>query len=229
MNVRARLFAVLAVVLAVSGSVVLSACEDKKAAADAHLKKGVELIAQGKFEAAADELKKAAELNKDSIEARVRLAAAYRGLKKYDDALAAYRDAKKIDRYKVGPHIAQADMQIELGRIDAATTELNHVVELDPTNVQALVMLGRVSLIPLKDQAAPTKLSIERAVLNLEAAAGRAPDNVEAFYHLGRAAEMMGDKAKAVAAWTKVAELTKGKAGAEKMADDVGKALARLK
>lgn len=229
MTVRSRFAAVLIALLAISGGLLTGACEDKKATSEIHLKKGTELIAQGKFDAAIVELKKAADLNQDSMQARLLLGNAYRGLKKYDDALAAYRDAKKVDRYVVTPHIAQADMQVELGRIDVATSELNHVIELDPRNLQALVMLGKVSLMPLKGATEPAKLSVERAELNLEAAIGIAPDNIEAHYHLARAAEILGHKPKAVAAWTKVVELAKSKPGAEKMAKDATDALVRLK
>lgn len=229
MTTRSRFAAVFAVLLAVSGGILTTACEDKKATAEIHLKKGTELIAQGNFDAAIVELKKAADLNQDSMQARLLLGNAYRGLKKYDDALAAYRDAKKVDRYVVTPHIAQADMQVELGRIDVATSELNHVIELDPRNLQALVMLGRVSLMPLKGATEPAKLSVERAEMNLEAAIGIAPNNVEAHYHLARAAEMLGHKPKAIAAWSKVVELAKGKPGGEQLVKDAEAALVRLK
>ncbi len=226
---RSRFAAALIVLLAVSGGLLAGACEDKKAAADTHVKKGTELVAQGKFDEAIVELKKAADLNQDSMQARLQLGNAYRGLKKYDDAFAAYRDAKKVDRYVVAPHIAQAEMQIELGKVDTATNELNHVIELEPTNLQALILLGKVSMMPLAGATAPAPLSVQRAELNLDAAASLAPDNIEVHYHLAKAAEMLGHKPKAVAAWTKVADLAKGKPGAEKMAKDAADALARLK
>ena len=70
------------------------------------------------------------------------------GLKQYDTALAAYVAAKKIDRHSVAPHLAHAKVQLDLGRIDQATTELNFVVEMEPKNLEALILLGQVSQMP---------------------------------------------------------------------------------
>ena len=65
----------------------------------------------------------------------VALGNAYRGLKRYDDALDAFRAAKKIDRYVVAPHVASALTRVETGQIEMAVDELNHVIELDPKNL----------------------------------------------------------------------------------------------
>ena len=146
------------------------------------LVQGKALLAEGKYDAAVAELVKATAEDRNSMEAWLNLGHAYRGLKKYDHALAAYVAAKKIDRHSVAPHVAHAKVQIEMGNVELATTELNFVVEMDPKNLEALILLGKVSQMPTKQPdgtVAPSKASLERAELNLEAAATLAPQNAE--------------------------------------------------
>ena len=146
------------------------------------LAQGKALLAEGKYDAAAAELSKATAEDRNSMEAWLNLGHAYRGQKKYDQALAAYVAAKKIDRHSILPHVAHAKVQIELGNVELATTELNFVVEMDPKNLEALILLGKVSQMPVKQPdgtMAPSKASLERAELNLEAAATLAPQNAE--------------------------------------------------
>jgi Flp pilus assembly protein TadD len=165
------LFLLLAVVL-------LAACGgggENKA-----LAQGKALLAEGKYEAAVAELSKATAEDRNSMDAWLQLGHAYRGLKKYDNALSAYVAAKKIDRHSVAPHVAHAKVQVELGNVELATTELNFVVEMDPKNLEALILLGKVSQMPTKQPdgtVAPSKASLERAELNLEAAATLAPQD----------------------------------------------------
>src|SRR5436190_14874468 len=140
---RSQLFAILALAL-------VTACGDSGKKALEHLAAGQRLLEQGKYEAALHELQQAVEQDKDSIDARVALGRAYRGLKRYDDALDTFRAAKKIDRYVVAPHIASALTRVETGQIEMAIDELNHVIELEPKNLQAKIMLGRVSMLPYR-------------------------------------------------------------------------------
>ena len=146
------------------------------------LVQGKALLAEGKYDAAVAELSKATAEDRNSMEAWLNLGHGYRGLKKYDHALAAYVAAKKIDRHSVAPHVAHAKVQVEMGNVELATTELNFVVEMDPKNLEALILLGKVSQMPTKQPdgtIAPSKASLERAELNLEAAATLAPQNAE--------------------------------------------------
>ena len=116
------------------------------------------------------------------MEAWLNLGHAYRGLKRYDNALSAYVAAKKIDRHSIAPHLAHAKVQMDLGHVELATTELNLVVEMDPKNLEGLVLLGRVSQVPAKQPdgtMAVSRASLERAELNLDAATKLAPDNAE--------------------------------------------------
>lgn len=197
-----------------------------------HIEKGNRLVAESKYEEAIAEFKKAAELNRDSVEPYMLIGNVYRALKKYDDAFDAYREAKKVDRYKVRPHIESALARMELGQIEHAINELNHVVELEPRNLQALVLLGRASMTPrpLPDGTTGVpKASLDRAQLNLEAASQVAPDDIEAYYWLAKLYEKVEKKDKALAAWTKVRQLAGNKPEHDKIATEIAEALARLK
>jgi cytochrome c-type biogenesis protein CcmH/NrfG len=162
-----------------------------------HLAQGKALLAEGKHEAAAEVLLKATALDKNSMEAWLQLGHAYAGMKKYDVALAAYVAAKRIDRHSVLPHVAHAKVQIALGNVEQATTELNFVVEMDPKNLEALLLLGKVSMMPTKQPDGTigvSKASLERAELNLQAAASLAPQNEEVKLGLAELKKTGGKK-----------------------------------
>jgi tetratricopeptide (TPR) repeat protein len=185
-------------------------CGEGAKKSDEHLAAGQALLDQGKYDAALPQLQRAVELNKDSIPAQIALGNAYRGLKRYDDALDAFRAAKKIDRYVTAPHVASAMTRVETGQIALAIDELNHVIELDPKNLQAKILLGRVSMMPhlLPDGTIGiSKASLERAEMNLEVATQAAPDNIEAQRELALAYEKLGKKQEAVKVWSKVSDL----------------------
>jgi tetratricopeptide (TPR) repeat protein len=209
----------------------LAACGDDKKKSDEHLAAGQKLAQQGKYDAALPEFQQAVELNKDSIDAMVALGNTYRHLKRYDDALDTFRAAKKIDRYVVTPHIASALTRVETGQVEMAIDELNHVIELDPKNLQAKILLGKVSMMPYRQEdgtVGVSKLSLERAQMNLEIAVQAAPDNLEAHQLLAKDYEALGLKDKAVKAWTDLKDLAAKKSD-EKAASDAAAALERLK
>lgn len=219
--------------VAVAIALLLAACGPGDAEkAQEHLKKGAALLAEGKHEAAIPELKKATELNKDSMEAWVQLGNAHRALKKYDAAFEAYRAAKKIDRYLVAPHLASGAARIEAGQIETAIDELNHVIELDPKNLEGLILLGRASMMPRKLPDGSTgvpKASLERAELNLERAVELAPADVTAHYELAKAHERLDKKDLAIASWDKVRDLAAGKPAHATLAAEAAEALGRLR
>ena len=160
-------------------AMLLAGCSSGEEAAQ-HVTRGKALLAEQKYEAAAAELSKATALDKNSMEAWLNLGHAYRGLKQYDTALAAYVAAKKIDRHSVVPHLAHAKVQLDLGRVENATTELNFVVEMEPKNLEALILLGQVSQMPHKMEdgtVGVSRASLERAELNLDAATRLDPKN----------------------------------------------------
>ena len=170
-------------------ALILSGCGGGAEKLEQQVAKGKALVAEGKFDAAATELKAATDKDKNSMQAWLQLGHAYRGLKRYDDALSAYVAAKRIDRHSVAPHVAHAKVQIETGKVELATTELNFVVEMDPKNLEALILLGKVSLMPTKQPDGTigvSKASLERAELNLQAAATLAPDNAEVKAELAK-------------------------------------------
>ena len=195
---------------------------------DALVAKGKALVAEGKFDAAAVELKKATEADKNNFEAWLQLGHAYRGLKKHDDALSAYVAAKRIDRHSIAPHVAHAKVQIELGRVEQATTELNFVVEMDPKNLEALLLLGQVSQLPVKLPDGATgvsKLSLERAELNLQAAVTLAPKDAQAHFELVKVAAKLGKGDEAKAVFARLQALAETDTAAKKLLPDAEAAL----
>ena len=121
---------------------------------------------------------------------------------------------------------------METGQIDQAIDQLNHVIELDPKHLEALILLGRVSMMPRPLPEGGTgvpKASLERAELNLDAAVQLAPDNVQAHHELALAREKLGKKAEARQAWAKVRDLAAAKPEHAKIAAEAANALERLK
>jgi tetratricopeptide (TPR) repeat protein len=217
--------------LAIALMIFLAACGDDKKKSDEHLAAGQKLVEQGKFDAALPEFQQAVELYKDSIDAKVALGNVYRSLKRYDDALATFREAKKIDRYVVTPHIASALTRVDTGQIEMAIDELNHVIELDPKNLDAKILLGKVSMMPYRQEdgtVGVSKLSLERAEMNLEIAVQTSPDNLEARRLLAQDYEALGKKEQAVKAWTDMRDLAAKKVD-EKAVADANAAIERLK
>lgn len=183
-------------ILPVCLALLLAACGGGEKTQE-QIAKGKALVAEGKHEAAVAELQKAVAADKNSLEAWLQLGHAYAGLKKYDEALSAYVNAKRADRHATAPHVGHAKVQLAMGRIDLATTELNFVVEMDPKNFEALLLLGKVSQMPHKQKdgfVGVTKEDLERAELNLEAAATLDPKNAEAQAELAKLREKLGKK-----------------------------------
>jgi tetratricopeptide (TPR) repeat protein len=223
---HARLLAVCLLAAAVA------ACGDDDKKAAEHLTTGQALLNQGKYDAALPELQRAVELDKQSIPAQVALGNAYRGLKRYDDALETFRAAKKIDRYVVSPHVASALTRVETGQIEMAVDELNHVIELEPQNLEAKILLGRVSMMPYRlvdGTIGVSPAGIERAVMNLEVAIQAAPENIEAQHELAMAYEKSGKPDLAKKTWTVVRALAASKPENAKTAQEADEALNRLK
>ncbi len=197
-----------------------------------HVKKGTALAAEGKHEAAIAEFKKAAALSRDSIEPHLRIGDSYRAMKKYDEAFAAYGAAKKIDRTSPKPHLASALARLDRGEVDIAIAEADQATEVDPGNLEGMILQGRVSMLPRRLPDGSTgvpPVSLERAQLNLEEAIQKAPDNVEARYWLAKLYETLKMPDKALAAWTKAGELVAKKPEHAKIAPEIAEAIGRLK
>ena len=210
---------------------------DEERAAE-HLKQGKALIAKGQYKAATKELEEAAKLDIDAMEPRMLLGNTYRVLKDYDKAFAAYRAAKKVDRYVAAPHIENALLRVEVGEIDSAIEELNHAIELDPYNIKALVNLGKISRMPRRSPKGGETLGrfvnpdpeagFERAELNLARAVEIAPDHIVANHELAKTYDEWGKRDKAAAAWRKVRKLTGSQPEHAAIAAEAAKALTRL-
>jgi len=106
--------------------------------------------------------------------------------------------------------VAHAKVQLELERVELATTELNFVVEMDPKNLEALILLGQVSQLPHKLPDGTTgvsKAGLERAELNLQAATAIAPQSAEANFELAKVSQKLGKAEQAAAAWRQLESL----------------------
>ena len=214
--------------LAMAAALFAAGCGSNTEKLAQHITQGKTLLAEGKFDAAATELSIATALDKNSMEAWLQLGNAYAAQKKYDAALAAYVAAKRIDRHSVAPHVAHAKVQVEMGNVELATTELNFVVEMDPKNLAALILLGRVSQMPYKlpdGKIGVSQAGLERAELNLQAAATLAPDSAEANFELAKVSAKLGKREQALAARTKLESLVQTDATAKKLMPELEQAL----
>jgi len=214
-------------VLALAAALAVAGCGGGEKN-EALVAKGRALVAEGKFDAAVVELKKATEADKNNLEAWMQLGHAYRGLKKPDDALSAYVVAKRIDRHSIVPHLAHAKVQIERGNVEQATVELTFVVEMDPKNLEALLQLGQVSQLPTKLPDGTTgvsKLNLERAELNLQAAVALAPKDAQVHFELVKVAAKLGKGDEARAVLAKLQALAENDAAAKKLLPEAEAAL----
>ena len=223
--------------LAIGFGVASCGPSDEELAAE-HLEKGKALIAEGRYEAAAKELEQAAELDIDALEPRMLLGNTYRALKQYDKAFVAYRTAKKVDRYIAAPHVENALTRIEVGQIDSAIEELNHAIELEPTNIKALLNLGRVSRMPRPPPKGDEGLGrfvnpdpeagFQRAELNLNSVIEIDPDHILANYELAKTYDAWGKPDQAVPFWKKVHKLGGDKPEHALITDEATKALEKI-
>jgi tetratricopeptide (TPR) repeat protein len=166
------------------------------------------------------------------VDAHILLGNAYAALKKHDQAFAAFAAAKKADRASAKPYLASARLRMALGQVAGAVADIDQVTELDPGNLEGMLLQGEASMMPQKQPDGSMgvgQVSLDRARLNLETVAQKTPDNIEAQYWLAKLYEKIGQKDKAIAAWEKVGELAKGKPDAAGTAAEVAEALVRLK
>ncbi len=215
-------------ILVVMAALLVAGCGADAEKVREHLAKGRALMTQGKPDVAADEFSKATALDKNSMEAWFELGNAYAALKKYDVALAAFVAAKRLDRHSVAPYLAHAKVQVELGRIAEATTELNLVVEMDPKNLEGLIELGRVSQMPQKLPDGTTGVSaasLERAELNLQAATTLAPRSAAAHFELAKVSVKLGKREQALAALATLRSLAETDPAAKKLLPGAEQAL----
>jgi Flp pilus assembly protein TadD len=119
-------------------------------------------------------------------------------------------------------------VQVKLGRVELATTELNFVVEMDPKNLEALLLLGQVSQMPHKlpdGSTGVSKASLERAELNLQAASALAPQNPQVQLELVNVYTKLGRRDDAQTALKKLQFLAATDAAAKKLAGEAEQAI----
>jgi cytochrome c-type biogenesis protein CcmH/NrfG len=103
--------------------------------------------------------------------------------------------------------LALADLLRSSGRVRQAVTRLATMLEQDPYDVKALLLLGRALLDDKRQDAA---LEAFRRVLKFD------PDHVEALFQGGVAFAHLHRYAEAVEAWEKVTRLDPGGAFAQR-------------
>ncbi len=140
----------------------------------------------------------AVQANPNNIQARDHLAAAYVTAKRYEDGIAQFTEALKIDPADRPALLGRAIAYIQVGQPDAAATDLNVFIDAaskaefastDPQLEHAYYELGVVQL--QKGQATD-------AITTLEKALAIDGGDADALYSLGAALVQTGDPTKAV-------------------------------
>lgn len=134
----------------------------------------------------------------NDIKARDHLAAAYVTAKRYQEGIAQFTEALKIDPADRAALLGRAIASIEVGQLDSAETDLNAFItgnsagefaKTDPQLEHAYYELGLVQL--QKGQAADAAATLQKA-LAIDGG------DADALYSLGSALVQTGDPAKAV-------------------------------
>jgi tetratricopeptide (TPR) repeat protein len=140
----------------------------------------------------------AVQASPNDVQARDHLAAAYVSAKRYEDGIAQFTEALKIDPADRPALLGRAIAYIEVGQPDEATTDLTTFIDAaatgefagsDPQLEQAYYELGLVQL--QKGQAAEALITLQKAVAINGA-------DADALYLLGQALDKTGDPTKAV-------------------------------
>ena len=104
----------------------------------------------------------------------------------------------------------------------------NMVVEMDPKNREAPILLGKVSQMPYKQpdgSVGQSKVSQERADLNLNAASALDPGNAEVQFEWAKVAATLGKGEEARAALKNLQRLAATDATAKKLAPEAEAAI----
>ncbi len=109
----------------------------------AHLNLGVDLAAQGRFQAALTELNTSIAENPDQAHARNSLGTVLYNLGRKDDAIAQFSQAIRLAPNDAEPHANLGNALVDAGRIDDAIGELNTALRLNPGMASVYFGLGR--------------------------------------------------------------------------------------
>jgi tetratricopeptide (TPR) repeat protein len=165
-------------------------CSDSEATKKAHFENGERLLKDNKYREAIVEFRNAVQQDEKFGEARLKLVDAYIGA---NNPQAAFREAIRAADLLPQNNDAQvraASFLMLAGQFEDARTRIQPVVDRDPTNVQAQLILGN-ALAGLKDMAGAVR-EIEEAI-KLDPARGLTYSNLAVI----RLAQGQKDQAKA--------------------------------
>jgi tetratricopeptide (TPR) repeat protein len=154
------------------------------------------------FESAQRHFRRALELDAYSMRAYDNLGLTQEALGKFDDAIATYERAMRLNRTRTPsspwPPLNLGALLVKLNRLEEAEQNLREALRYDPQFPQAHYQLGLVLEKQKRDR---------EALAALEAAIRFDPDYPEPHYVLGRIYRRLGDSAKAEIAWSKFEKL----------------------
>ena len=137
-----------------------------------------------------------------NVKAEDNLGLAYAALERYDDAMAAYRNAIDWQSDSLmkdsGPYIDFGSLLLEQNRVDEAVKYLSQAIAISPGESRGHGALGKAYL---------KANDLEKAQSELEKAVELAPDNASLHYVLGQVYRKRGLQEKAKAEFARTAEL----------------------
>ncbi len=156
---------------------------------------GLCLAAGGQAAEATTELEHAVRLDPGLTAAREKLAEAYTASRRDKEAITQLEALAALEPTRPERQVALGLAYSRTGRSDLAVVTLRRVAEDHPQDTEAYVAIGRVWL--QAAEAQPDRVSVNKAIEALEAAASRGAPTSEALLLLGRARLLSGDLAAA--------------------------------
>src|SRR5436190_12214577 len=141
---------------------VLVSCSDSSAKKKAYFENGEKLLKEKKFQEAIVELRNAVQQDEKFGEARLKLADAYMSAGNPQAAYREYMRAADLLPKNNDAQIKAATILIVNGQFEDARTRIQALVDREPTNVQAQLILGN-ALAGLKDMDGAVR-EIEEAI-----------------------------------------------------------------
>jgi arylsulfatase A-like enzyme/Flp pilus assembly protein TadD len=141
-----------------------------------YLHEGLEQFAKQRHAEAAANLRKAVDANPNMVDGWDYLGRSYQRLRRYDDALRAFKQAMKLSGGLPELALSTAVTLVEVGRPDEALLVLRHQVEKSPEDLRLRFLQTRLLLVLQRPQEAAAQAE---EVLRI------APDNADANYQRG--------------------------------------------
>jgi len=120
------------------------------------------------------------------------------GLGRNEPALAALREAVRLDPGLLDAHVALGKVLARAGRDEEAVTVLTRALEIDGSSAESHFQLGLITL---------RRGDLDSASGSFAAALEADPEHLQAWYNRALASERLGRDEEARAAWARVAEL----------------------